>query len=81
MFNNCCSLINVPNISKWETKKVYDLSYMFNGCISLTSLPNISKWDSQSFKNVNYMFNDCNSLKNLFKGYSLESIPRKYLIK
>ena len=35
MFYNCSSLKKLPDISKWNTNKVYDISYLFHGCNSL----------------------------------------------
>ena len=32
MFYGCSSLNNLPDISKWDTKNVTDMSYMFSGC-------------------------------------------------
>ena len=43
MFNNCSSLISLPDLSKWKTSNVTDMSNMFRECHSLTSLPGISK--------------------------------------
>ena len=40
---DCKSLISLPDISKWNTKDVTDMSYMFYNCSSLSSLPDISK--------------------------------------
>ena len=42
IFNECTVLSVLPDISKWNTSNVTDISYMFNGCISLTYLPDIS---------------------------------------
>ena len=44
MFEGCSSLITLPDISKWNTSKVYSISYMFKNCISLSYFPDISKW-------------------------------------
>ena len=54
MFSRCSSLSSLPDISKWITNKVTNISYMFYGCSSLSSLPDISKWNTY---NVNYMDN------------------------
>ena len=43
MFDGCKSLKELPDISKWDTKNVTDMSYMFDGCKSLKELPDISK--------------------------------------
>ena len=41
LFNECNSLISLPDISKWNISNAKDMSYMFNGCKSLISLPDI----------------------------------------
>jgi len=41
MFYRCRKLESLPDISKWNTINVRDMSYMFQGII-LTSLPDIS---------------------------------------
>ena len=43
MFSGCKSLLSLPDISKWNTNKVTNMSNMFENCSSLSSLPNISK--------------------------------------
>ena len=43
MFYYCNSLESLPDISKWNTDKVTDISEMFYGCQKLLSLPDISK--------------------------------------
>ena len=43
MLNECSSLISLPDISKWDTKNVNNMSYMFYKCSSLKSLPDLSK--------------------------------------
>ena len=46
MFANCLSLSSLPDISKWNTSNVIDMSGMFTNCSSLLSLPDISKWNT-----------------------------------
>ena len=60
MFFNCSSLNNLPDISKWDTKNVTNISYMFCRCSSLNNLPDISKWDTKNVTNMSGMFSDCN---------------------
>ena len=48
MFENCKSLISLPDLSKWDTKKLINISEIFNGCSSLISLPNISNWNKNN---------------------------------
>ena len=43
MFYECSSLKLLPDISKWNTNNVTDMSYLFYKCSSLQSLPDISK--------------------------------------
>ena len=43
MVYGCSSLISLPDISKWNTNKVTDISYIFDECSSLISFPDISK--------------------------------------
>ena len=48
MFSECSSLSSLPDISKWDTSKVINMSNIFSGCISLSSLPDISKWNTNN---------------------------------
>ena len=41
LFNGCNNLSSLPDISKWDTNKVTDMSYIFNGCSNLSSLLNV----------------------------------------
>ena len=59
MFNECSSLLSLPDISKWNTNNVTNMSYMFYECSSLACLPDISKWNIINICNVNFMFPDC----------------------
>ena len=43
MFNECDSLISLPDISKWNTSNISNMEFMFYSCNSLISLPDISK--------------------------------------
>ena len=45
LFNGCSSLKELPDISKWNTKNITDISRLFYNCNSLVSLPDISKWN------------------------------------
>jgi surface protein len=55
----------LPDISKWDTSKVLDLSYMFYNCYSLKSLPDISKWDTGKVKSIDCFCYECKSLSSL----------------
>ena len=39
MFYNCSNLNSLPDISKWNTTNVNDMSYMFDGCKKLSNIP------------------------------------------
>ena len=62
MFYCCISLAKVPDISKWDTKSVEDMSWMFFECRLLNSFPDISKWNIKKTKNMKFMFLNCNKL-------------------
>ena len=55
----------LPDISKWDTSKVVDMSYMFLKCSKIESLPNISKWNTINLKIMTGMFALCSSLSSL----------------
>ena len=56
MFYNCKSLISLPDISKWNTNNVIDISEMFYNCSSLESLPDISKWNTNNVIDMSSLF-------------------------
>ena len=43
MFKGCSSLLSLPDISKWNTNNLTNLSHMFKGCSSLPSVFDFSK--------------------------------------
>ena len=59
MFDGCKSLKELPDISKWGTVCVKDMSYMLHNCWALTSFPDISKWKLFNVKNMSHMFHNC----------------------
>ena len=65
MFYGCISLKSLPDLSKWDTSKVTDMSGMFTHCRSLTSFPSISNWDTSNVKSICGMFAHCSSLESL----------------
>ena len=68
MFSFCSSLNSLPDISKWDTQNVINMSYMFNNCSSLKSLPDISKW---------IIINNLNN-ESMFNGVNKKIIPKKF---
>ena len=65
MFNECSSLLSLPDISKWNTINVTNMKSIFNECSSLVSLPDISKWNTTNVTNMGNMFSLCSSLSYL----------------
>ena len=59
------SLIKLPDISKWNTNNINNMSCMFRECSSLSSLPDISKWNTNNVRNMSHMFCKCSSLSSL----------------
>ena len=39
MFSYCLLLSSLPDISKWNTNNVKDISHMFYGCDKLKNIP------------------------------------------
>ena len=68
IFDDCSSLSSLPDISKWNTNNVTDMSWMFRNCSSLQSLPDISKWDIN--KNL--------ERESMFDGVDKKLIPKKF---
>ena len=65
-------LESLPDISKWDTKNVNNMSSMFYSCKSLEYLSNISYWDTKNVNNMSYMFFGCESLKKIPKKFMKE---------
>ena len=65
LFSGCESLKSLPDISKWDTNNVINMSSMFYNCKSLLSLPDISKRDTNNVINMSSMFHNCKLLKSL----------------
>ena len=64
MFKECNSL-EFPEITKLDTSRVQNISYMFYCVSSLKLLSDISKWDTSIVINMGSMFYFCNSLYSL----------------
>ena len=60
-----CKVISIPDISKWNTSKVFNMRGVFDHCSHLESLPDISKWNTSNVIYMALMFNGCSSLKSL----------------
>ena len=66
MFSGARGLTNL-DLSKWDTSKVTDMSYMFSGASGLKNLA-IGKWDTSKVTDMSYMFSGASGLKNLAIG-------------
>ena len=64
IFDNCKSLLSLPDIYNWDTSNITNMAWMFSNC-SLLSLPNISKWNISNVTNMNHMFYGCSLLESL----------------
>ena len=64
-FEDNVPLLNLPDISNWNTKYITNLSCMFSDCSSLLTLPDILLWDTRNVIDMSYMFYGCSSLSNL----------------
>ena len=62
MFYKCSSLLSIPDISKWNIKRINNMEKLFYRCLKLINLPDIFKWDIDNVKNMNSMFYSCSSL-------------------
>ena len=65
MFNNCSSLLSLPDFSKWSVNNVTDMNHLLNNCLSLTSIPDISNWNTSNVTDMRHMFCYCTSLSSL----------------
>ena len=65
MFNECSSLISLPEESILNNSNITNLKYLFNKCLSLEKLPDLSKMKTNNVEDISYMFNNCSSLKIL----------------
>ena len=62
MFRDCSSLSSLPDISKWNTNNVTNISNMFYYC---KRLPDISKWKTINVTNMSFIFYNCLMLSSL----------------
>ena len=64
LFNECSSLVELPDISKWNIKNISNLNGIFNNCSLLTFIPNI-KWIFNKKIKINDIFKGCDSLLSI----------------
>ena len=71
LFCDCSSLSVLPDISKWNTSNISDMSYMFYNCSSLLSLPDLLEWNTNKIENIKFIFTNCKKLPE-------QIIPKKF---
>ena len=64
MFYKCSSLLSLPDIFKWDTEKITNMSNIFCECYSL-NVPSISKWNTSNVTDMSGIFQKCINLYNL----------------
>ena len=52
MFEYCNSIMDLPDIFKWNVSNVINMSNLFYQCWSIKSFPNISKWNTSNVENM-----------------------------
>ena len=74
-----CFIYELPDLSKWETKNVTDMSFLFYDCISLQIFPDISKWETKNVTEMKYMFFRCISIINTpdISKWNIEKVTDK----
>ena len=65
IFNGCKHLINLPDMSKIDTKNITNMSSMFRYCSNIKSLPDLSKWNTKNVTDMSYLFAKCSSIVKL----------------
>ena len=76
-----CSSLKELDLSKFNTDKVTDMSYMFYNCFSLEKL-NICHFKTNKVRGVSYMFYECSSLKDIifpFLSFTIYNIRFKHM--
>ena len=53
LFAKCSSLISLPNISKWNTNNLKQLSSLFSDKNLLLSFPDLTKWNNYDEDKIN----------------------------
>ena len=62
MFDECSSLIKLPDISKWNVDRNCIIFSLFYKCSSLIEIPDISNWKTDEITDMNSLFGQCSSL-------------------
>ena len=62
MFAGCK---NIPDISKWNTSNVKNMSHMFEDCRDIHSFSLF--WNTSNVEDMSYMFAGCNNIPDISK--------------
>lgn len=60
--SRACEALSTLNLTRFNTSKVTDMSYMFNGCNNLTTIYASSRWSVASVTASTDMFTGCTNL-------------------
>jgi len=52
-------IIDLPDISKWNTSNVTTINSIFNSCSSLKYMPDIIRWDISNITDSSYYLDGC----------------------
>ena len=63
--NDKMLLIEIPDIEKWDTTYVTDMSYLFCCCEELEKFPNISSWNTSNVEDMSNMISYCPKIFSL----------------
>ena len=80
MFYKCKRLSSLPDISKWNTNEVLDMTCIFYGCTSLLSFPDISKWHTNKVTDMISIFLDCSSLISKLIKFNISKLSNFKII-
>ena len=62
------NLNSFPDISKWNTSNIGDMSGLFEESKKVISLPDISKWDTKNVIDMTRMFSMCKSIYLIYQN-------------
>ena len=65
LFSGCLSLIEIEDISDFNTQFIENVSNIFNDCSYLKKLPKKLDWDTNQITDMSFMFRNCSSLERL----------------
>ena len=63
MISFCTKIESLPDLSKWDTRKVKNMSHMITGNSELKKLPDISKWNTNKVEDMEHMFAYCRKIE------------------